>query len=123
MFCNWRFLEPVIRITTARDARTNKSIPRVFLDSMRIHGSRPVSLQPLVRVEGASGIVLENETIQCTVQCAFGNQEGPYEFLVSAPGYHSRLVTVDARYKNYRKGCPEGTISGSTEVALTLEPM
>lgn len=115
--CEFVEVGHVMELRTASNATTGAAIPSVFLSDIRYH-DEPVRLQFVPVGPGAS---LESDGIRCSPACSFEKMTGPFSFDVSANGYSTKRVAVDAQWANVELGCP-GRASGSTVFNVTLQP-
>jgi hypothetical protein len=114
--CVHTYRDPVLAVTRATDGATGARIAPLFLTAVTVGGQAPGVSYLLTTAFGARA---QGDTIVCDVPCGFGTSEGRYGFTASATGYAPRLITVDARFARFDRGCPSSN-AGSTETSVSL---
>lgn len=112
--CLVRAGEPLITVAAVRDSASGVAIPVVRISDIHFHGSIVPDLGVLVDPSRAPVMraVVEGPVLRCTVVCGFAASSGEYRFTVTAPGYASRVVTVDASYARLSDACPKVMSAG-----------
>ncbi len=113
--CVHNYYEPVLNIDRVIANPANTEISRVSLTEV-LHDDSKVELEAWcdLQVEGLCyGLSFEEETAVCSLPCGFGNDEGDWHIEVSAEGYQSARVNLDASYEVFEGGCPSYNDEGS----------
>ena len=119
--CDIQKQSPLIEIREAEAKQTGNSIPVLSLTDFAVNGNA-VNLQYPGLDEGTN-IEVKGDTLQCTVPCSFGREQGSYGFTVSAPEFASKHLNFDdVSYANREEvgGCPRIIYSGSQEISISL---
>jgi len=112
--------EPVIKIESVSDQSTGENIFEVEIDNISFNGELVAFKENQQEVLANIEIDFINNSLVCTLPCAFLRQEGLYEFTVRAIGYASEVVQTQASYSVFEGGCPS-YVDGGTEVFIELE--
>jgi len=118
--CSHEYRDPLLVLRAAQDSVKARAIARVGVSDITI-GNRVVPLTYLMQSLPISRVTLSNDTLWCDVPCGFGNEEGVWRFAVSATGYRSQTMRVDAQYRHFDGGCPSYS-EGSVIFAVRLAP-
>lgn len=121
-----KYLEPVITIRTVLSSVDGSPVSQLTISDVRVAGRRPTDDELRLYVAGPSrGIVVEGDHMICAIPCGFGTDPVHWEFLVSAPGYQSKTVSLVAAYANYIIKADECTqeYSGGSKIDLVLDPV
>lgn len=115
---------PILHVREAKNASTGAPIAQVTLSDIRIHGQLQSGADMNFLVPGsARNTTVEGNQLRCTLGCSFGVESGDYQFIVSAPGYVSKTVTLtDVQYTGSEgSGCNARPTGGPT-ISLSLDP-
>ena len=113
--------EPVLNIIDAIDSSNNQSIQQVQISNIRIDGSLIDFRENHLELSSNIEFDYVNDILTCTLPCGIGQQEGTWEFTVTASGYQDSEETIETSYALFDGGCPAYLDQG-TEVSLQLEP-
>lgn len=115
---------PILHVRDATNASTGASIAQVTLSDIRIHGRLQSGDDMNFLVPGnARNTTVEGNQLRCTLGCSFGVESGDYQFIVSAPGYVSKTVTLtDVRYTGSEGSGCNATPAGGPTISLSLDP-
>ncbi|AFZ69694.1 hypothetical protein [Deinococcus peraridilitoris] len=96
----------LMNIQSAVDATSGTAIREVLITNLTINGeqgnlSDTSGLFTGRAQNAARNVMLDGETLKCTVACAFGWPEGTYRFTISAPGYQPQDVEATTSYQSY----------------------
>jgi hypothetical protein len=117
--CVHTYEDALFHIESVVDADSLTPIDTIVIsEAMRDTISHPPSRLTL---EYSDGIEVRGDTIVCEVPCSFGTYEGSWTFRVSAAGYPSQWLSVNAQYAVFHGGCPSYNDSGMT-INWKLDP-
>lgn len=112
--------EPVIKLEGVTDQSTGESIAEVEIENISLNGDLFVFKENQQELLTNVDIDFINNTLVCTLPCAFLNQEGLYEFTVKTMGYSSETLQTQASYSVFDGGCPS-YVDGGTEISFQLK--
>ena len=118
--------DPLLRVRSVKHAQSGAAVAQVTLSNIDILGRRQTAtdIQFFVKNIGLSrNISGDGDRLICNVECAFGAEEGLWEFTVSAPGFQDKRVSYDMRYAGTDKDECTTYIVGSFPVDIVLAPM
>ena len=118
--CSHTYRDPLLTIATATNSASGVGVARLLLAEFRVNG-QPAQPQMVILGDQSERVTLADEVVICDVACAFGTSEGRYEFTVSAPGYRTAAVQVEARYPRFKGGCPSYN-AGTNRLDVRLAP-
>ncbi len=116
--CFVTYADPAFVISGARNSVTSAPIGAFALQGIKLDGAEYFLT---LRQAALRNATIAGDTVQCATGCGFAVQEGSYTFTVSAPGYVSKSVEVNAKYSSVVGSCPT-SYSGPTSVSIALEP-
>ena len=117
--CVHVYRDAVVHIGAVVDAATSSGLDSVFVTKATVNGD---SLPLFLAILGGgheAGVLLEGDTLRCSVPCAFGSMQGRWKLTLLARGYPSQAVAFDAQYATFHGGCPSYN-DGGTSVVLRL---
>lgn len=117
--CRLDIRDPVIRIASAADSTTGRSIAQLALTHFVVDGRPVAGLAGFIRPPLTSGVRVTGDTLVCDVPCGFSTETGHYSLTVSASGYEARQLSIPAFWRHTAGTCP-ATASGSVDVAVLL---
>lgn len=110
------FSEPALTIREARGASTNAVISEIVVSSLSIDDQAQMADQQIN--ERSSNVVVEGDTLRCTLPCGFGSEAGQWMFLASAPGYADTAQEFAVDVISHGGGCPSGVSGTAVDVFL-----
>lgn len=111
--CVHQFDGPVLNITAASGSSSGAAIPRLALSSIKVDGQSRNAEEWDDPSRPTKNISVQGGVLYCDVPCGFGTEQARYEFILDAPGFQSKITTVDARYQTFRGGCPSSSADGT----------
>lgn len=117
--CFHSYREPVMKIIGASEHNTNSNVELIEIKNINFN-EQPVEFEEshnelAVNVE----IDYQNNSLVCSLPCAFLQEEGQYEFTITANGYENKTVQMQAFYSIFEGGCPSYS-DGGTELYFEL---
>ncbi|MGH7665269.1 MAG: hypothetical protein ACRENI_13415 [Gemmatimonadaceae bacterium] len=117
------YVEGIVHVVSATDARTGSAIERIAITDVTIDGQQLRDLEyDLFASIPVNGIELRGDTPYCTIDCDVGTEPGEWVFTASAPGFNGTETVVDAAYAGGSKTGCMSTAEDGTEVSIVLEP-
>ncbi|MGQ0587857.1 MAG: hypothetical protein ACT4PK_11765 [Gammaproteobacteria bacterium] len=111
--------DAILTVDTASGTATNATIGEAVLNTFAVNGQPRTAAQAKTSV--SSNVVVEGDTLRCTLPCSFGAEAGEWTFTAEAPGYDPTLQEATAApYNSSGTGCP-GYTTGTTHISLTLD--
>ena len=115
--CVHRYEDEIVHIDQAT-AGESETLTHIYLDSFTVDGDA-LTLDQVTAMQ-ASNVEISEGSLLCTLPCAFGTDEGIWEFSATAlPDYGPMEKTVEAEYSEFSGGCPSYSAEGAhTEIAF-----
>lgn len=118
--------DPLIHVREAQNSASGASIPQLTFSEIKIDGRvlQQGDMQLFLVPNRARNVTVDGAQLLCTVACDFSAATGDFEFIVSAPGYQSKTVTVaDVRPTQFeRKGACTVRAYGGVDLSIVLDP-
>lgn len=120
--CVHYYEDPLINIISAQETETGYAIDQVNISNITLAG-QAVNLHRYSQ-DNLSNFTLDTDGNggYCTLPCTFLEGEGSVSFDVSANGYQSKSVELEAEYQTFDGGCPSYSSDGVV-MAIELTPV
>ena len=116
--CVHVYEDAVLHLDSASGRTTDAVIGQITLSDFAVDGTARTPDQ--VTAQQSQNVVVDGDTLVCTLPCAFGTDEGTWTFVSDADGYAPTPQSEDAAYATFNGGCPSSNDDG-THVTLQLD--
>lgn len=116
--CEHTYKEPILNVTSVRNAANEQLIRFVKLRELKIDGI----LYPTFPVFHSSSVVASDSIFYCNPPFGIGSQAGTYEFIIEADGFIAKKIMIEnVDYSISGGGCPSYN-DGGKKVDIYLFP-
>lgn len=118
--CVVEYQDSVVKIESAISGTSSEDIQAVVISEITLN-EVDVDLRYL-NEESKENVVFDFEAnaVTCNIPCGFSSLEGNYNFKVSAEGYQSEMLNIDASYSVFDGGCPARyNVGAEIDIVLT----